>query len=69
MATKEAIWRRCRARASRKDRLMAQERGTRAREVLVRRMRCLWRGQGTWLVGATVRRAHVVVVWLLGEWK
>lgn len=43
-ATTVAIWRRYRARVSRKDRLMAQERGILAREVLVRRVRCLWRG-------------------------
>jgi hypothetical protein len=51
-ATREAIWRRCRARVSRKDRRMAQEKGSLASEVLMRSLRCLWRGQGTWLVGS-----------------
>lgn len=50
-----AIWRRCRATASRKDRRIAQVSGIRAREVLERRVGpgevgVLWGGRGTWLV-------------------
>jgi len=56
---KEAISRRCRARVSRKDRRMAQARGSRAREVLVRRRWGLWRGWRTWLVGAMSEQKSV----------
>lgn len=50
MAEATAVsWRRYFASESRKDRLMAQVRGTRAREVLLRSL-CVLKGRGTWLV-------------------
>jgi hypothetical protein len=49
MKIRVAIWRRCLASASRKDRLMAQVRGRRASEVLLMRVWVL-RERGTWLV-------------------